>query len=207
MYAGVPPWDIGRPQPEFVRLAEAGKIDGDVLDVGCGTGENALYLAKMGHDVWGIDAATMAVAKARAKARSRGLIATFLVHDALQLPRLNRTFRTIIDSGLFHIFSDEERHRFVQGLAAALRPQGTYFMLCFSKCEPADWGGPRQVTREEIRAVFRPGWRVNYIREARFKTRFHTAGGRAWLASITRLPRRNTRQLGGRALHGDQNVL
>jgi len=54
-YHGTPPWDIGRPQREFVRLEEAGKISGDVLDVGCGTGENALFLAGCGHAVWGVD--------------------------------------------------------------------------------------------------------------------------------------------------------
>ena len=81
----MPPWDIGRPQQEFVRLEEAGEIQGSVLDIGCGTGENALYLAGLGHDVWGIDSAPLAIEKAKAKARKRGLKATFLVFNALKL--------------------------------------------------------------------------------------------------------------------------
>jgi len=82
---GVPPWDIGRPQPAIVRLAEEGLIAGDVIDVGCGTGENALYLASRGIEVVGVDAAPTAVSRAQEKARQRGSSATFLVADALAL--------------------------------------------------------------------------------------------------------------------------
>jgi 2-polyprenyl-3-methyl-5-hydroxy-6-metoxy-1,4-benzoquinol methylase len=72
-YDGQAPWDIGGPQPEIVRLAEAGAIRGVVLDVGCGTGENALYLAGRGLDVWGIDFIPKAIERARDKALQRGL--------------------------------------------------------------------------------------------------------------------------------------
>jgi SAM-dependent methyltransferase len=64
-YEGQPPWDIGGPQPEIVRLAEEGAIRGVVLDVGCGTGENALYLDGRGCDVWGIDFIPKAIERAR----------------------------------------------------------------------------------------------------------------------------------------------
>ena len=70
-YHGIPPWDIGRAQREFVRLEESGEISGAVLDVGCGTGENALFLAARGHDVWGVDSAPSAIAIARRRATSR----------------------------------------------------------------------------------------------------------------------------------------
>lgn len=71
--SGTPPWDIGRPQPAIVRLAERGAINGAVLDVGCGTGENALYLAGLGLEVTGVDAAPTAIASAREKAAARGI--------------------------------------------------------------------------------------------------------------------------------------
>ncbi|HEY9246113.1 MAG TPA: methyltransferase domain-containing protein [Candidatus Methanoperedens sp.] len=73
-YEGIPPWDIGRPQKEFVRLAEDGEISGRVLDAGCGTGENALYIASLGYEVWGIDAVPSAIKKAKDKAKERGLL-------------------------------------------------------------------------------------------------------------------------------------
>lgn len=184
-YAGTPPWDIGRPQREFVRLTEAGEIRGSVLDAGCGTGENALFMASRGREVWGIDGAPTAIEKARAKARDRGLQATFVVHDALRLDRLGQAFDTVIDSGLFHTFGDVERTKWTRSLGAVLRPTGAYFMMCFSEREPGSWG-PRRITQDEIRDTFAEGWRVNWIRAARFEANLEGNGAQAWLASITR---------------------
>jgi SAM-dependent methyltransferase len=184
--SGVPPWDIGQPQPDFVRLAAEGAIRGSVLDVGCGTGENALHLAGLGLEVWGIDGAPLAIEKAMAGARERAIEATFLVGDALSLAGLGRTFDTVIDSGLFHIFPDDDRRRYVSGLALVLKPDGRFFMLCFSEHEPGT-EGPRRVTQDEIRVAFRAGWRVDSIRAARFETNREIGDARAWLAALTRL--------------------
>jgi 2-polyprenyl-3-methyl-5-hydroxy-6-metoxy-1,4-benzoquinol methylase len=96
------PWDIGTPQPAFVRLADEGHLTGRLLDAGCGTGENALLAASRGADVTGIDVAPTAIARARAKASERGLTARFEVADALDLGRLSLTVDTVIDSGVFH---------------------------------------------------------------------------------------------------------
>jgi len=185
-YKGIPPWDIGRPQKEIIRLAEDGELSGRVLDVGCGTGENALFLAHLDFKVWGIDAAPNAIKKAKEKARKRGITVNFLVSDALKLPSLRTKFDTIIDCGLFHVLSDEERPIFAASLISVLLPGGKYFMLCFSEHEPGSFG-PRRVTQAEIRAAFSKGWKINYIREAEFETRFGPEGVKAWLSSITRL--------------------
>jgi SAM-dependent methyltransferase len=185
-YRGTPPWDIGHPQGEIVRLAQSGEIRGAVLDVGCGTGENSLFLAAEGHEVWGIDSAPLAIEKARLKAKDRRLNAKFLVHGALDLPSIGRKFDSVIDSGLFHVLSDEEREVFARGLARVLRPGGTYFMLCFSDKEP-DGGGPRRITQAEIRQTFGGGWRINYIRETRFEASFNGHLPMAYIASITRI--------------------
>jgi SAM-dependent methyltransferase len=185
-YTGTPPWDIGRPLGEFIRLAESGAIRGDVLDVGCGTGENALYLASLGHVVWGIDAAPHAIAKARKKSEERGIQVTFLVRDAMNLHTIGKKFGTVIDSGLFHALDDLERPCFARNLAEVLVHGGRYFMLCFSELEP-DGYGPRRVMQAEIRETFRDGWRVENIREARFENRFSADGARAWLSEIVRV--------------------
>jgi SAM-dependent methyltransferase len=186
-YRGSPPWDIGRPQAEFVRVAREGGIRGRVLDVGCGTGENAIFFAGLASEAWGVDLAPLAIQKARAKALERKAQVKFEVGDALRLEKLGRKFDTVTDCGLFHTFSDEERKRFVESLGKALESTGTYHMLCFSDTEPEDWGGPRRVSRDEITGSFGRGWKVNYIREARFSTSFNDEGGRAWLTSVAKV--------------------
>jgi len=184
-YKGTPPWDIGRPQKEFVDLVRRGEITGSVLDIGCGTGEHALFFADEGYEVWGIDSAPLAIQKAREKAEGRGFPVHFLVLDALDLSRLNRTFDAATDSGLFHTLSDEDRPIFVDNLAAILSPAGKYFMLCFSNREPGGYG-PRRITKREIQESFRNGWSINYIRPAIFESRTRTEGPRAWFSSISK---------------------
>ena len=185
-YDGKPPWDIDRPQREIVRLAERGKIQGKVLDVGCGTGENALYLGDLGYQVVGVDLVQRAVERAMEKALQRGLDTTFLRRDALHLEKTGGPYDTAVDSGLFHVFSDEERPVFVASLATAVRSGGMYYMVCFSEREPGTWG-PRRVTRAEIRHSFSVGWKIESIEEAVFETNVESSEVSAWLSSIRRL--------------------
>ena len=181
---GDPPWDIGRPQPAIVELAQRHAIAGAVVDIGCGTGENALYLASLGLEVTGVDAAPTAIARARQKASQRHLTVDFIVGDALELASLARTFDSAIDCGLFHTFADPDRPRFERSLHAVLRPGARYFLLCFSEDEPGDWG-PRRVTQAEIGATFGTGWTVDSIVATRFTANLN-GGAAAWLASLTR---------------------
>ena len=188
-YAGVPaPWDIGRPQPAFARLAEQGLLSGRVLDSGCGTGEHTLLAAAHGADAMGVDVSGRAIQRARDKAAERGLAARFEVADALRLGDLGQTFDTIIDSGVFHVFGDEDRARYVASLASVLRPGGFCYLMCFSDRQPGD-AGPRRVRQDELRAAFGHGWTVTSIEAAEFEINRAGLGipsARAWLAVIER---------------------
>jgi len=183
---GSPPWDIGRPQPDFVRLADAGELAGQVLDVGCGTGEHVMLAATHGAEAMGVDIAELAIQRARDKAAERGIHATFQVVDAMHLDLLGRKFDVITDSGLFHVFSDDERPPFVSSLRSALRPGGIYYMMCFSDRQPGDWG-PRRVSKAEIRASFADGWSIRSIEPAQFDVAIESERAQAWLATIERL--------------------
>lgn len=193
MYQKQAPWDISGPQPAIVELEEAGAIQGEVLDVGCGTGENAIYLASRGHSVWGIDFVSAAIDRAKAKAKERGIDVHFQVGDALKLSELRRSFDAVIDSGLFHVFSDDDRIRYVNSLSSVIRPGGTYHVLCFSDQEPAG-EGPRRVSEAELRGAFEHGWNVREIRAIQFTTAtypgapiFSPGGPKAWCATFERL--------------------
>jgi SAM-dependent methyltransferase len=186
LYAGgePPPWDIGRPQPEVVKLSDDGELRGDVLDVGCGTGENALFLASRGHPVVGVDLAPAAIARAQAKAAERGARATFLVHDALDLGALRHRFTTALDCGLFHVLAGPDRRRYAESVAAALGSGGTLHLLCFSDEEPQ---APHPVAQWEIRDAFRGPFVATRIRPARLETRVHDAAPAAWVATLVRV--------------------
>lgn len=190
MYAGLPPWDIGRPQRAFISVAE--QVVGSILDVGCGTGENTLYFAERGHKVTGIDFLAGPIAAAKQKAAERGLTATFLVMDALAIKELPEVFDTAIDCGLFHVFSDEDRSRYVDGLASVLKPGGRLYLLCFSDAEP-EGQGPRRISRGDVEAAFANGWVIESIEPSRYEVRpdredmgFSVGGPKAWFVVVRR---------------------
>jgi SAM-dependent methyltransferase len=183
---GPAPWDVGEAQPAIVALASTGAIAGPVLDVGCGTGENAILLASLGLTVVGVDVAETALSMARAKAAARGLDAEFVSADAFELQRMGRRFTTILDCGMFHTCDGDERLRYATSLASAVAPGGTVYVLCFSDEGPDT--GPHPITRHDLRAAFSStaGWTVRAIDRARVLTRFHEHGAPAWLATIDR---------------------
>jgi SAM-dependent methyltransferase len=187
-HGGQAPWDIGRPQPALLRLAGTGAFAGEVLDAGCGTGENALHLASLGLHVLGVDVAETAVSIAREKAAARHLEADFVVADALHLDRLDRVFDTVLDCGLFHSLEGDERVDYVTSLASVTKRGASLSVLCFSDAGPADARGPHPVSEAELRAAFEPGgnWSVISLGSERIEATFSTYGVPAWLAKVER---------------------
>ncbi len=184
--AGSAPWDIGRAQPEFVKLLAVGRISGRVVDLGCGTGENALHFARSGLDVVGVDASQEAIRQARAKLTESDVSVVFEVADVLDLGGEAERFDTATDSGVFHVFEDDDRPRYAASVHRVLRPGGHLFVMCFSERQPGDWG-PRRVTQRELRDTFTDGWAVDGIDAAHFTTTVDGAERvEAWLAAITR---------------------
>lgn len=195
-----PPWDISGPQKAFVDVAD--QIQGLLLDSGCGTGENALYFASRGCTVTGIDLAQAAIRRAKVKSEERGIAATFLVKDGLTLSDWNEAsahasahaaFDNIIDSGVFHVFSDEDAKQYVAGLAHVLKPGGRLFLICFSDAEPGTHG-PRRIPKQILYDRFRDGWKVESVTATRFNVRpeygdtYSSDGGpKAWFAIVKRV--------------------
>jgi SAM-dependent methyltransferase len=189
-YAGQAPWDIGKPQKPFLDVAD--QISGSILDAGCGTGDNALFFASRGHKVTGIDFLEEPITRARRKAAERRLTASFFVMDALALKDLPEVFDNVIDCGLFHVFSDDDRGRYVEGLATVLKPGGRLFLLCFSDEEPGTQG-PRRVSKKELHDAFAVGWVIESIEPSRYEVRpdlkdlqFSEGGPKAWFVAARR---------------------
>jgi cyclopropane fatty-acyl-phospholipid synthase-like methyltransferase len=190
LYGGPAPWDIGKPQRQFTAVAD--RVTGPVLDIGCGTGEHALFFAARGLRVTGIDFVEEAIRRARAKAAERGLAVEFLVKDATTLDDWGQRFATVIDCGLFHVFSDDDRRRYVEGLARVVKPGGRLFLMCFSDEEPGT-EGPRRVSRQELYDAFADGWEVESVQPVQIEVhpeftevKFSEGGPKAWFAVVRR---------------------
>jgi cyclopropane fatty-acyl-phospholipid synthase-like methyltransferase len=190
-YAGAAPWDIGRPQTPLVEAAD--RVVSPVLDAGCGTGDAALFLAERGHKVVGIDFVEEAVRRAKQKAAERNLAVEFAVKDAQTLGEWDERFASVVDSGLFHVFTGDDRRRYVQGLAHVLEPGGRLFLMCGSTEETV--APIPKVSRQELDEAFAEGWVVESVREVRYeinpKATFSGAvapegGARGWFAVVRR---------------------
>lgn len=185
------PWDIGRPQAPFVAAAD--RIGPRVLDIGCGTGDLAIWLAERGRTVTGIDFLEPPLAVARRKAAERGVAVTFLKMDALAVGEIPERFAAVTDCGLFHTFDDAGRAAYVHALARLLEPESRVFLLCMSQAEPGTHG-PRRVGEAELREAFRSGWDIESLEPARFEVvpgipgaEFSPGGAHAWFAVIRRV--------------------
>jgi SAM-dependent methyltransferase len=189
-YAGRPPWDIGAPQPAFVAAAD--RIRGRVIDLGCGTGDLAIWLAGQGRTVTGVDFLAAPLAQARAKAAAEGVAVNFLQMDALAVGSIPERFDAAVDCGLFHTFDDAGRRAYVAALARLLEPGARLFVLCMADAEPGTHG-PRRVSTAEIHAAFREGWDVESIEPAAFTVvpgipgaEFSPGGARSWFVTARR---------------------
>jgi predicted NUDIX family NTP pyrophosphohydrolase len=191
-YQGVPTWEIGRPQPAVVRLLDAGLVTGDVLDVGCGTGEHARLLAARGHRVLGIDFSPRAIELARDRSHELGPAGEqpsetpgFKVADVLDLGGLGRTFDSVLDVGCFHTLQPEERLTYAASIRRVLRPGGRLLLLCWSERNPFGYG-PSRIRRRDIRKTFRSGWDIVSVVSETLDTRMEAAQVHAWRAIVRR---------------------
>jgi SAM-dependent methyltransferase len=166
------PWDLGEPQPLVVALADAGEFSGDVLDIGCGPGDNATFLASRGLRVTAVDCAPSAVEQARARAVAKGVEVTFDVADATELSGYETRFDTVLDSALYHVLTDDERHRYVGALARATRPGATLHLLAFSTALRGIYPDRHLVSEGNLRDTLGKHWSVERLEPAHYTTAF-----------------------------------
>ncbi len=176
VYRETAPWDVGAAQPALTSLFDEYPPAGPVLDVGCGSGDLAIALARRGLRVLGVDFIEAPIEQAKARARALPPAAAdlleFRVGDALRPSALGTELGAVVDSGFLHLFDPGDRDGFVAELATAIRPGGRYYLLGFSVTFGIP-NAPREVTEEEVRARFRPerGWEIKVCRPAEFLSR------------------------------------
>lgn len=176
VYSQVPPWDVGGPQPAMSAVIVRYPPLDPVLDVGCGSGDLAISLAGLGHQVTGVDFVETAIIQAREKAAALpaqvARLLDFQVGDGLKPSLLGKRFGSVVDSGFYHLFDPDQSEDFIDDLALALLPGGRYYLLAFA-IEFSIANVPRQVTEDELRDRFTPekGWRILDAGPAEFLNR------------------------------------
>lgn len=156
---GFTPWD-GHPLPTSLTNV----VDGDralapatALDIGCGTGDNSIYLAEHGWQVTGVDYVQKAVDKARAKASAKGVDVRFEQADVTRLCEegIGSGFALIVDNGCLHGMNDEDRHDYVREVTAAAAPDARLLLVEFI---PGGSRGVPGIEPSEVAQRFEGPW-------------------------------------------------
>lgn len=184
-------WETGHPSTELKRLVESGQLPvGRVVEIGCGTGSDAIYLAGRGYRVTAIDIAPMALARAQERGARAGVAVTWLLADVLQPPRLE-PFDLVYDRGCYHELRQHAPARYVAAVSQLARPSGRVLILAGRAGPDPAWRfeGPPRVTEQQIRADFAAGFRLRELREMRFDPAAgQDRGALAWSILLERLP-------------------
>ena len=158
---GITPWDREQiPQPVTELADELAASPGRALDVGCGTGRDAVYLAGRGWTVAGVDGVERALGSARERSRKAGVEVSWALGDVTRLESLGigDGFDLILDRGCFHGLTEEERRRCAAGMTASAAPGARLLLYAFA---PRGRGlGPRGVTPEQLASHFQDGWEL-----------------------------------------------
>jgi SAM-dependent methyltransferase len=166
-----PPWDTKAPKENVIAWQEGGWVHGDVLDIGCGLGDNAIYLAKSGHNVTGLDISPTALITAERRAKDAGVNVKFAVTDSTKLEGYTEAFDTVVDSGMFHCLDDDGKRSYAAAAHRATRPGATLLLSCFSDANPSDDEWPRPAVSEQtLRDVLDgAGWDIGSLEPATWR--------------------------------------
>ena len=167
---GETPWDSGVPSAEIIRVIEEGGLPGvTVLELGCGTGTNAIELARRHYRVTAVDLVEEAIQRARRKAREAGITVDFRQGDVIRMD-LGGPYDCLVDLGLYHGIRNRELPGFLSTLKRVSRP-GTRWLSLAGNAKEITSSGPPVVSEEQFRSELEPVFKILQVREFRFDLR------------------------------------
>ena len=186
--AGETPWDSGEPSKELIRVLDEERISPcRAVELGCGTGTNAIYLASRGFDVTALDCSAAALKQAKEKAEKAGAKVRCLEADLCRLTLDLEPFDFIFDRGCYHSVRRLDIAGFLQSLKRLSKPGTKFLVLTGNANEKGD--GPPRVHEHEIRLDLEKLFDIHFIREFRFQVPDPPEGFLAWSCFMTRRAR------------------
>jgi 2-polyprenyl-3-methyl-5-hydroxy-6-metoxy-1,4-benzoquinol methylase len=179
---GAAPWDIGKPDFNLIKTVKTEPIAPcKALDIGCGTGDNAIWLSEQNFTIVGVDASEIAIEKARDKAAKANASCTFDVLNILKCHVDGAPFGFVFDRGCFHTMdSAEERQSFVEQVQGHLAEDGLWLSLIGNADEKRVGGGPPQRSARDIVNTVEPYFEILSLVASHFETHLSTPP-RAWV--------------------------
>lgn len=183
---GTPPWETGRPASELVRVLDEGAIPiGTALELGCGTGADAIYLAQKGFEVTAVDFSPTAIERARTRAERYDVNVRFVLDDVYEFGKHCEPFDFVYDAGFYHYIRQKELAKLLDMLWRVTRPGSYYLALVGAAGEKAE-GGPPQVSEREIRFELGRLFEFVQFRNFPFESPFRREGYLGWSVLMRR---------------------
>lgn len=183
---GTPPWETGKPSSELIRLVEEGTLKPcTTLELGCGTGANAIYLAKRGFEMTAVDCSPTAIERARTRAERANALLRIVLDDVFEFTKDSAPFDLVYDAGFYHFIRQTNLTKFLDMLWRITRPGSLYFTLAGNAQEPVE-GGPPAVSEESIRWELGRLFEIAQLRPFRFESPFREEGYLGWSCLMRR---------------------
>ncbi len=183
---GTPVWETGEPSAELIRFLDEKRIGrGSALDVGCGTGADAIYMVRRGLEVTAVDSSPTAIERARVRAEQKDALPRFVLADFFEFAHGAGNFDLVYDSGFYHYVRHIDLDRYLDALWRVTRP-GTYYLTLAAAPGESMEGAPPPVSKRQLYDELGRLFEVIRLEQIRMASPIFDDGYPAWSCLMQR---------------------